>query len=329
MDSNLTAMTPVEEFLQVDGNPHKPVIPKGISKITELTLDQFENNYQLFAQKLADIDTSLVIRAILLKNNEVIFNYSFKIIGTDNVQNATIAAANKVCNLYLVCALKGDTLICSLGAGHNGVHVSITRNMHIANFIATLNKIKDTTGLYIIVTALNCDWLEYAGGNTTYEDLIVVPNKKTIIPILEMHLNNLWCNKWSGLRGHHQTKYWLTKPDPFLANKIMNMSRENLGMCIQFFSGHGWWKKHLTVAKLCNDVECRLCCEEGSEESPIHIFSECVAMANTRQGLFNNPFPMQLVGRESLCQVSKLVFVDMICDLIDKNQNYSNISLTE
>ena len=43
-------------------------------------------------------------------------------------------------------------------------------------FIATLNKIKDKTGLYIIVTALNCDWLEYAGGNTMYEDLIIVPN---------------------------------------------------------------------------------------------------------------------------------------------------------
>ena len=129
--------------------------PKGVSKITELNLDQFENNYQLFAKKLVDIDTGLVIRDIILKNNEVIFNYSFKIIGTDNVQNATIAAANKVCNLYLVSALKGDTLICSLGAGHNGVCVSITRNVHIANFIATLNKIKDKTGLYI-----NCNSLK-------------------------------------------------------------------------------------------------------------------------------------------------------------------------
>ena len=122
-----------------------------------MTLDQFENNYKLFAQKLVDIETGLVIRAILLKNNEVIFNYSFKIIGTDNVQNATIAAANKVCNLYLVCALKGDTLICSHGAGHNGVRFSITRNVNIANFIATLNKIKAKSGLYIIVTSLNCD----------------------------------------------------------------------------------------------------------------------------------------------------------------------------
>ena len=48
-------------------------ILSGISKITELTLDLFENNYKLFAQKLVDVETDLVIRAILLKNNVVIF----------------------------------------------------------------------------------------------------------------------------------------------------------------------------------------------------------------------------------------------------------------
>ena len=73
---------------------------------------------------------------------------------------------------------------------------------------------------------------------------------------MDAYLNNLWYNNWSALRGHRQTKYWFTRQDPLLSTKLMNMSRENLGMCIQFFSGHGWWKKHLTVAKLCNDEEC-------------------------------------------------------------------------
>ena len=118
-------------------------------------------------------------------------------------------------------------------------------------------------------------------------------------------------------------------PDPCLASKLMNMSRENLGKCIKLFSGHGWWKKHLKTANLCNDNEYRLCCEEGSVESPIHILSECVALVDTRMGLFNDPFPTQLVGRQSLCQVTELVFVDMIRDLIDSDQNNSNFSLTE
>ena len=251
--------TPVKEILQAEGdshnvditdhtrgtNPHfvathynykgsagvDPKIPKVVSPINKLILDQFTNNYQIFAQKLVDTDVGLVIRALLLKNNKAIYNYSFKIYNSDNVQNAMIAVANEMCNLYLAIAIKGDTLICSLGAGHNGVCISITRNVHISNLIATLHKIKDKTGLYTIVMALNCDWLEYVGGNTTNKNFVVVPNKKTI----NAHLNNLWCREWSGLKGHNKTKYWFTMPDPFLAAKLMNMSRENLGKCIQFF----------------------------------------------------------------------------------------------
>ena len=160
------------------------------------------------------------------------------------------------------------------------------------------------------------DWLEYAGGNTTYENLYVAPNKKNIMPTLDLYLNDVWYNNWSDLKGHRQTKYWFTRPDPFLSTKLMI-----LVCALNFSPAMAGGKKHLTVAKLCNDEECQLCCEGGSEESPIHIFSECVAMATTRQGLLNDPYLSQQVGRTSLCQVSELVFVDSICDLIDKDQN--------
>ena len=87
--------TPVEEVLQVDGDSHNvditnhnrgtnphfvathhnimgsarvvPEVPKVVYPITKLTLDQFTNNYQIFAQKLVDTDIGLVIRALLLK----------------------------------------------------------------------------------------------------------------------------------------------------------------------------------------------------------------------------------------------------------------------
>ena len=44
-----------------------PEVPKVVYPITKLTLDQFTNNYQIFAQKLVDTDIGLVIRALLLK----------------------------------------------------------------------------------------------------------------------------------------------------------------------------------------------------------------------------------------------------------------------
>ena len=110
-------------------------IPRSLDVVTppyhELLLKHFTNNYGLIAQKQSDIDAGLKIRALILKNKNVVYNYSFKIISTDNVPNATIAAAIVMCNLYLAIAAKGDTLTCSLGAGHNGVRTSITRNLHI------------------------------------------------------------------------------------------------------------------------------------------------------------------------------------------------------
>ena len=101
------------------------VVPRSLDEVTppyhELLLRHFTNNYELIAQKQSDIDAGLKIRALILKNKNVVYNYSLKIIGTDNVPNATIAAAIVMCNLYYAIAAKGDTLTCSLGAGHNGV----------------------------------------------------------------------------------------------------------------------------------------------------------------------------------------------------------------
>ena len=87
-----------------------------------------------------------------MKNNDVIFNYTYKIIGTENVRIATIVSADQVCNHYLQLAMKSDTFQVSLGDGHLGVNVSIIRNAHLANFIKTLNKVKIITGLYTIVS---------------------------------------------------------------------------------------------------------------------------------------------------------------------------------
>ena len=124
-----TAMYPAERNLQVHGGGNtSQLLPKGITKITELTLDLFDNNYHLYAQKISHSEEGLFIRVILMKNNVIFFNYTYKINGTANVAIATIASADQVCNQYLVHAVKGDTFLCSLGDGHNGVRTSIIRN---------------------------------------------------------------------------------------------------------------------------------------------------------------------------------------------------------
>ena len=112
--------------------------------------------------------------------------------------------------------------------------------------------------------------------------------------------------------------------------KRKQMSREYLGKNIQLFSGHGWWKKHLKIANLSNDDKCWLCCEKGTIKYPIHLFTECAALADVRQELFNDSFPTQLMGRQSLCQVSELALCGSLWDLIERtDQNLSNICSTE
>ena len=181
--------------------------------------------------------------------------------------------------------------------------------------------------MYIIITASKYDWLKYAGGNTTYEDLFVTPNRKVINLTIHNHLVNIWCTEWNGLKGHKQTKYWFTMPDPFLASQFLNLSRENVGKCIQFLTSHGWWNKHLKLSNLSNTSECRLCYVD--DESPIHIFSECVAMVTTRQELFNSSYPSQELGRALFCQIVELALIDSVCELMDIDHNHSNVSLTE
>ena len=125
---------------------------------------------------------------------------------------------------FLLHAQKGNTFLCTLGEGHEGVRILITRNAHLVNFIKTLNKIKDKIGLYTIVSSHKYDWLHYAGGHIIHQELIIAPDKSTIIPSIDSNLNEQWFKEWSGLKGHDQTRYWLPRPDSILALKLMHMS---------------------------------------------------------------------------------------------------------
>ena len=189
--------------------------------------------------------------------------------------------------------------------------------MHVHNLVSTLNQIKDKTGLYIFMEGSKYDWLEYASNDTINVDLFVTPKKTVINLTIQAYLADQWAIKWENIKGHAQTKFWCTGPDPILASKLLNMSREHLGWCIQFITGHGWRKKHLKLTNLCNDDICRLCKRPDSIESPIHLFTECTELSAIRQDLFNDPYPSQLVIHNQLCQVTEFALVGQVCDLIN------------
>ena len=302
------------------------LIPSSTSKSTQLTLDQFENNYRLFSQRLKNNDDGLSVRVITLKNNLMFLNFTFKILGTTNVIEAILASTYIMCSKLLEHFTKGDTFLCSLEAGYLTIHNSIIRNKHVFNLVDILNQIKDKTGLYPIMEGSKYDWLEYASYDTTHIELFVTPKKDVTNQTIMTFLNEIWSTKWENLRGHAQTKYWCMGPDPILSAKLLNMPREHLGWCIQLFTGHGWWKKHLKLAKLCNDHTCRLCKRYNSVESPIHLFSECTELTAIRQELFNTPYPTNQSISNQLCQVAEFALVGRVCDLINIDNNPFNVN---
>ena len=302
------------------------LIPSSTSKSTQLTLDQFENNYRLFSQRLKNDDDGLSVRVITLKNNLMFLNFTCKILGTTNVIEAILASTYIMCSKLLEHFTKGDTFLCSLEAGYLTIRNSIIRNKHVFNLVDILNQIKDKTGLYTIMEGSKYDWLEYASHDTTHIELFVTPKKDVINQTIMTFLNDKWSTKWENLRGHAQTKYWCMGPDPILSAKLLNMPREHLGWCIQFFTGHGWWKKHLKLANLCNDHTCRLCKRYNSVESPIHLFSECTELTAIRQEIFNTPYPTNQSISNQLCQVAEFALVGRVCALIDIDNNPFNVN---
>ena len=94
-------LLPVDGNIQVTGNKGVLLpahVPKGAAKVVKLTLELFDNNFNLYAQIINHHEDGLFIRAILMKNNIILFNNTFKINGTSNVAIATIASADQVCN---------------------------------------------------------------------------------------------------------------------------------------------------------------------------------------------------------------------------------------
>ena len=77
------------------------------------------------------------------------------------------------------------------------------------------------------------------------------------------------------------------------------------------------------TAKLSKSDKCRLCLEDQAVKTPIHIFSECPAMAGFRGVLFNDTYPSQHTGQQSLCQITELAPHGSVQELIERTDQYS------
>ena len=116
-------------------------------------------------------------------------------------------------------------------------------------------------------------------------------NPKAVKKLLQNYRDSLWNDEWVNSGSYHsmtnrqlpyayQTKQWL--PSPCRGAGVMKFGRPTLGYFIQFFTGHGWFRRHR--AKIDEDSsQCRFC--NTALEDPEHLWSSCRKFDGVRHAI--------------------------------------------
>ena len=119
----------------------------------------------------------------------------------------------------------------------------------------------------------------------------------------------LWINKWDELLECRQTRHFFPNgPRPSFSRDVVNLDKIICGQVVQLLTGHTYMKRHQAIIDDSErqriiavtggnadshgnaiidapDASCDLC--HNGEETPLHLLSECDALATLRkdQGL--------------------------------------------
>ena len=97
---------------------------------------------------------------------------------------------------------------------------------------------------------------------------------------IKLNLRKEWTKEWCNIKGHRQSKYFLSGPDQKF-KMTTKYSRDNISALIRSITGHSFMKRHQNqVINNDTDITCRLCLEE--DETPHHIITECPVLLHRR-----------------------------------------------
>ena len=114
-----------------------------------------------------------------------------------------------------------------------------------------------------------------ADGNPE-ETIPMKPPRGTNTKYIKRWGQDQWNTRWKGLNQCRQTKIWFPHGvQPGVSRSLLSLPRLELGLWIQFLTGHCWLNRHCNVIDPYVDAKCRLC--GNGEESPEHLWFECNA----------------------------------------------------
>ena len=135
-------------------------------------------------------------------------------------------------------------------------------------------------------------------------------SQASVKSIINDDMYRKWNIRWQTEETCRQTFNFYKAIDKGLSKKIYKMNRHNLGIIMRYTTGHAHLRRHNYIANTANPIpipfpenqhklvdpdehmfkanpdlyqtRCRLCNLRGSEETPTHIFKECLAVWRER-----------------------------------------------
>ena len=111
---------------------------------------------------------------------------------------------------------------------------------------------------------------------------VIPPKQGTLSKKIDSWTLQLWRKRWNDIQTCRQTKFWFSSGPRFnIAKELLKLERTELGILIQFFTGHGWLRRHCGIIDGITDKTCQLC--HQGEEDPEHLWSCCSATELVRR----------------------------------------------
>ena len=125
----------------------------------------------------------------------------------------------------------------------------------------------------------------------------------------------LWNSRWQGINQCRQTKIWFRRIKPGVSRHLLTLPRPDLGLRIQFFTGHTWLRRHISILDPYADPTCRLC--RKGEESPEHLWYECQGIGPEARKITNQR-PSRSIHSWSPMQVDRFLREPIIANLFNQ-----------
>ena len=137
-----------------------------------------------------------------------------------------------------------------------------------------------------------------------------IPEKMVMRDISNFCLTK-WKMEWISLNQCRQSKMFMPQPFPKETNKILLLSRKDLGRLARFLTGHNFLRRHQAIVNKLpsEDAQCRFCNSDGVVEDSFHIIKRCPQFSELRK---------EVMGREFLTY--EIIKWDIIHEFISKEE---------